>query len=83
MDAGPRAISRFRQCIAQQSERFVLANTTARRIAMTQLVQVPIDAPMWAQSYEEDLQDTLALQGKVARDIASRLPSRSFGGRPC
>jgi TolB-like protein/DNA-binding winged helix-turn-helix (wHTH) protein/Flp pilus assembly protein TadD len=42
------------------------------RIA-AQLVKVPTDAPMWAQSYDEDLRDTLALQGKVARDIVEQI----------
>ena len=47
---------------------------SGERVRITaQLVQVPTDAPMWAQSYEEDLQDTLALQGKVARDIAEQI----------
>jgi TolB-like protein/DNA-binding winged helix-turn-helix (wHTH) protein len=47
---------------------------SGERVRVTaQLVQVPTDAPMWAQSYEEDLQDTLALQGKVARDIAEQI----------
>jgi TolB-like protein/DNA-binding winged helix-turn-helix (wHTH) protein/Flp pilus assembly protein TadD len=42
------------------------------RIA-AQLIQVPTDTHMWAQSYDEDLQDTLALQSKVARDIAEHI----------
>jgi TolB-like protein/DNA-binding winged helix-turn-helix (wHTH) protein/Flp pilus assembly protein TadD len=47
---------------------------SGERVRITaQLVQVPNDAPMWAQSYEGDLQDTLALQGKVARDIAEQI----------
>src|SRR5246127_4841895 len=28
---------------------------------------------MWAQSYDEDLRDTLALQSKVARDVAEHI----------
>jgi TolB-like protein len=38
-----------------------------------QLVQVPADTHMRAQSYDEDVQDMLALQSKVARDIAERI----------
>lgn len=38
-----------------------------------QLIQVATDTHMWAQSYDEDLQDTLALQSKVARDIAEQI----------
>jgi tetratricopeptide (TPR) repeat protein len=34
---------------------------------------VPTDAHIWAQSYDEDLRDTLSLQGKVARDIAEQI----------
>ena len=44
------------------------------RVRITaQLIQVPADTHMWAQSYEEDIQDTLALQSKVARDIAEQI----------
>jgi TolB-like protein/DNA-binding winged helix-turn-helix (wHTH) protein len=44
------------------------------RIHITaQLIQVATDTHMWAQSYDEDLQDTLALQSKVASDIAERI----------
>jgi TolB-like protein/DNA-binding winged helix-turn-helix (wHTH) protein/Flp pilus assembly protein TadD len=47
---------------------------SGERVRITaQLVHAPADAPMWAQSYDEDLQDTLALQGKVARDIAEQI----------
>jgi TolB-like protein/DNA-binding winged helix-turn-helix (wHTH) protein/Flp pilus assembly protein TadD len=38
-----------------------------------QLIQVPADRHMWAQSYEGDLRDTLALQSRVARDIANQI----------
>jgi hypothetical protein len=31
------------------------------------------DTRMWALSYDEDLQDTIALQSKVARDIAGQI----------
>jgi TolB-like protein/DNA-binding winged helix-turn-helix (wHTH) protein/Flp pilus assembly protein TadD len=44
------------------------------RVRITaQLIQVPTDTHMWAQRYDEDLQDTLALQSKVARDIAEHI----------
>jgi TolB-like protein/DNA-binding winged helix-turn-helix (wHTH) protein len=37
------------------------------------LFQMPADALMWSKSYEGDLRDTLALQSKVARDIAEQI----------
>jgi TolB-like protein/DNA-binding winged helix-turn-helix (wHTH) protein/Flp pilus assembly protein TadD len=37
------------------------------------LFKAPADILMWAQSYDEDLRDTLALQSKVARDIAAQI----------
>jgi TolB-like protein/DNA-binding winged helix-turn-helix (wHTH) protein/Tfp pilus assembly protein PilF len=44
------------------------------RVRITaQLIQAPADTHMWAQSYEEDIQDTLALQSKVARDITEQI----------
>jgi TolB-like protein/DNA-binding winged helix-turn-helix (wHTH) protein/Flp pilus assembly protein TadD len=47
---------------------------SGERVRITaQLIQVPADTHMWAQSYDEDLQDTLALQGKVARDISEQI----------
>jgi TolB-like protein/DNA-binding winged helix-turn-helix (wHTH) protein/tetratricopeptide (TPR) repeat protein len=47
---------------------------SGERVRITaQLVRVPTDAPIWAQSYDGDLQDTLALQGKVARDISDQI----------
>lgn len=36
-----------------------------------QLIQAPQDKHLWAKSYEGDLRDTLALQGRVARAIAT------------
>ncbi len=38
-----------------------------------QLIQVPADRHMWAQSYEGDLRDTLTLESRVARDIADQI----------
>jgi tetratricopeptide (TPR) repeat protein len=44
---------------------------SGERVRITaQLIEVAADKHMWAQSYEGDLRDTLALQGRVARDIA-------------
>jgi len=38
-----------------------------------QLIQAPTDTHLWAQSYEGDVRDTLALQKKVARAIAEQI----------
>ncbi len=38
-----------------------------------ELIEVPANRYMWAQSYEGDFRDTLALQSKVARDIAEQV----------
>jgi TolB-like protein/DNA-binding winged helix-turn-helix (wHTH) protein/Tfp pilus assembly protein PilF len=44
------------------------------RVRITaQLIQVPAEQHIWAQSYEGDLQDTLALQNRVARAIAEEI----------
>jgi TolB-like protein/DNA-binding winged helix-turn-helix (wHTH) protein/Flp pilus assembly protein TadD len=44
------------------------------RVRITaQLIQVPADKHIWSQSYEEDIQDTLTLQNKVARAIAEQI----------
>jgi hypothetical protein len=46
---------------------------SGERVRITaQLIQVPADRHMWAQSYEGDLRDTLALQSRVARAIAEQ-----------
>jgi TolB-like protein/DNA-binding winged helix-turn-helix (wHTH) protein/Tfp pilus assembly protein PilF len=50
----------------------VLRSGERVRIA-AQLIQVPADRHMWAQSYEGDLRDTLTLQNKVARDVAEQI----------
>jgi TolB-like protein/DNA-binding winged helix-turn-helix (wHTH) protein/Flp pilus assembly protein TadD len=42
------------------------------RIA-AQLIQVPADKQIWAESYEGDFRDTLALQSRVARAIAEQI----------
>ena len=38
-----------------------------------QLIRAPADKHLWAESYEGDLRDTLALQKKVARAIAEQI----------
>jgi tetratricopeptide (TPR) repeat protein len=38
-----------------------------------QLIKAPADKHLWAESYEGDLRDTLALQEKVARAIAEQI----------
>ena len=44
------------------------------RVRITaQLIQMPTDTHMWAQSYSEDFKDALALQSKVAHDIAEQI----------
>jgi len=44
------------------------------RVRITaQLIEVPVERHVWAQSFEGDLQDTLALQNRVARTIAERI----------
>jgi TolB-like protein/DNA-binding winged helix-turn-helix (wHTH) protein/Flp pilus assembly protein TadD len=42
------------------------------RIA-AQLIRVPADKQIWAESYEGDFRDTLALQSRVARSIAAQI----------
>src|SRR5690349_10984304 len=47
---------------------------SGERVRITaQLIQVPDEKHLWAQSYEGDLQDTLALQNDVARAIAGQI----------
>ena len=47
---------------------------SGERVRITaQLIQVPNEQHLWAQSYEGDLQDTLALQNSVARAIAEQI----------
>jgi TolB-like protein/DNA-binding winged helix-turn-helix (wHTH) protein/Tfp pilus assembly protein PilF len=44
------------------------------RVRITaQLVQAASDRHLWAESYERDLRDVLALQDEVARDIANEI----------
>jgi len=47
---------------------------SGERVRITaQLIRVPADKRLWAQSYEGDIRDTLTLQNKVARAIAERI----------
>lgn len=47
---------------------------SGERVRITaQLIQVPDERHLWAQSYEGDLQDTLVLQSSVARAIAKQI----------
>jgi TolB-like protein/DNA-binding winged helix-turn-helix (wHTH) protein/Flp pilus assembly protein TadD len=47
---------------------------SGERVRITaQLIQVPADTHMWAQTYNHDFKDTLALQSKVARDISEQI----------
>ncbi len=47
---------------------------SGERVRITaQLIEVPADRHMWAQSYEGDLGDVLALQNTVARAIAEQI----------
>ena len=47
---------------------------SGERVRITaQLIQVPDEKHLWAQSYEGDLKDTLALQNNVARAIAKQI----------
>jgi TolB-like protein/DNA-binding winged helix-turn-helix (wHTH) protein/Flp pilus assembly protein TadD len=44
------------------------------RVRITaQLIRAPADKHLWAQSYEGDVRDTLALQKTVAREIAEQI----------
>jgi len=38
-----------------------------------QLIQMPTDKQIWAESYEGDFRDTLALQSRVARSVAEQI----------
>jgi TolB-like protein/DNA-binding winged helix-turn-helix (wHTH) protein/Flp pilus assembly protein TadD len=47
---------------------------SGERVRITaQLIRVPNERHLWAQTYEGDLQDTLALQNSVARAIAEQI----------
>ena len=55
----------------------VVEGTVSRfgdRVRITaQLIEVPIERHMWAQSFEGDLRDALALQNSIARTIAEQI----------
>jgi TolB-like protein/DNA-binding winged helix-turn-helix (wHTH) protein/Flp pilus assembly protein TadD len=47
---------------------------SGERVRITaQLIQVPADKHVWAQSYEGDVRDTLTVQNRIARDIAEQI----------
>jgi TolB-like protein/DNA-binding winged helix-turn-helix (wHTH) protein len=47
---------------------------SGERVRITaQLIQLPADKHIWAQSYEGDIRDALTLQNKVARAIAEQI----------
>jgi TolB-like protein len=50
------------------------------RVRITvQLIHAASDSHLWAQDYERDLEDIIALQGEVARAIAGEIDSRIAG----
>ncbi len=50
---------------------------SGERVRITaQLIRVPVERHVWAQSFEGDLRDTLVLQKSVARSIAEPDPGR-------
>jgi TolB-like protein/DNA-binding winged helix-turn-helix (wHTH) protein/Tfp pilus assembly protein PilF len=47
---------------------------SGERVRITaQLIEVPVERHVWAQSFDGDLRDTLALQNRVARAIAEQI----------
>jgi TolB-like protein/DNA-binding winged helix-turn-helix (wHTH) protein/Flp pilus assembly protein TadD len=47
---------------------------SGERVRITaQLIQIPADKHLWAESYEGNLSDTLALQNKVAQAVAEQI----------
>ena len=47
---------------------------SGERVRITaQLIEVPVERHIWAQSFEGDVRDTLALQNSVARAIAEQI----------
>ena len=47
---------------------------SGERVRITaQLIRVPVERHIWAQSFEGDLRDTLVLQKRVARSIAEQI----------
>src|SRR5207245_2953514 len=59
-------------CVDAVVEGTVLRSGEQVRIT-AQLIQASADKHLWAESYEGDLRDTLALQKKVARAIAEQI----------
>ncbi len=67
-----RVISRTSVMTYKRVRRPLLRSGERVRIT-AQLIQVPDEKHLWAQSYEGDLEDTLALQNNVARAIAEQI----------
>ncbi|HZE70720.1 MAG TPA: hypothetical protein VE135_14505 [Pyrinomonadaceae bacterium] len=54
---------------------------SGNRVRITaQLIQVPAERHLWAQSHEGDVRDALTLQSQVAHAIADRFASASILG---
>ena len=61
----------------------------AERVRITaQLIHAPTDTHLWAESYQRDLRDILALQSEVARahcppnrDYSNTRPGNATGGK--
>ena len=50
---------------------------SGERVRITaQLIRVPVERHIWAQSFDGDLRDTLVLQKSVARAIAEQIQAR-------
>ena len=50
---------------------------SGERVRITaQLIRVPLDRQIWAESFEGDLQDTLVLQKTIARSIAEQVRAK-------
>jgi len=60
--------------IRVQQQPMKLLETLLEQVRITaQLIQAPADKHLWAESYEGNLRDTLALQKRVANTIAERI----------
>jgi len=56
---------------------------SGNRVRITaQLVRAATDKHLWAQAYERDLQDILALQDEIASGIAHEIETRLGGPKP-
>ena len=53
------------------------------RVRITvQLIHVPDEMRLWAQTYDENVRDTLALQSRVSNDIAYQVQATLLGPTP-